>query len=79
MFTISESLQVRFDAKMRERDVPKKLHAHFRKWLRYYRDFCRKYDVPADRRESLPLFLKKFAEKKQADWQQKQAAEAVTG
>ncbi len=78
MFTISKALQTRFDAKMRESDVPEKLHAHYRKWLRYYRDFCLKYDAPADRRESLPLFLKKLAEKKQVDWQQKQAEEAVS-
>jgi len=37
-----------------------------------------KYHTPSDRRESLPLFLKKLAENKQADWQQKQAAEAVS-
>jgi len=30
MFTISETLQARFDTKMRENDVPEKLHAHYR-------------------------------------------------
>jgi hypothetical protein len=51
MSIIFESLQARFDAKMRERNVPEKSRVHYLKWLRYYRDFCLKYDTPANRRE----------------------------
>jgi len=33
---------------LRNTAVPKKMHGLYRKWLRYYLDFCKKYDFPAD-------------------------------
>jgi hypothetical protein len=47
------------------------------KWLRYYLDFCRKYDFAHERRESLPHFLSKLEEKRQTKEQQQQAAQAI--
>jgi len=49
---------------------------HYRKWLRYYLDFCQKYGFQSDTK-SLPHFIKKLKEKKQTDLQQKQAADAI--
>ncbi len=47
------------------------------KWLRYYLDFCAKYDEPPRDPESLGPFLQKLASKQQTPEQQKQAAVSV--
>jgi len=52
-------------------------HGSYKKWLRYYLDFCEKYHVPAHHRESLPKFLDKLEEKRQSKAQQEQAASAI--
>jgi hypothetical protein len=49
----------------------------YRKWLRYYLDFCRKYHFAAQREESLPAFIEKLHEKKQSETQRQQAAAAI--
>jgi len=50
----------------------KQNHRSFKKWLRYYLDFCEKYQFPAARKESLPEFLGKLREKRQTRAQQEQ-------
>ncbi|HJY82045.1 MAG TPA: integron integrase [Candidatus Binatia bacterium] len=52
-------------------------HASYRKWLRYYLDFCAKYELPDSRPERVRLFLTKLQEKNQTLAQQQQAAQAV--
>jgi len=37
---------------------------HYRKWLRYYLDFCQKYGFRQSDTKSLPHFIKKLKEKK---------------
>jgi hypothetical protein len=69
MFTIPASLQERFEAKMRDSDVPEQVHLHYRRWLRFYLDFCLRYHTSSNRQESPQLFLQKLRDKKQADWQ----------
>ena len=50
---------------------------YFRKWLRYYLDFCEKYRFnPADR-NSFPQFDRKLQEKRQSEWLRGQARHAV--
>ena len=49
----------------------------WQKWLRYYLDFCAKYQHPPRDPDSLPLFLQKLSSKNQTADQQAQAAEAV--
>lgn len=53
-------------------------HADFKKWLRYFMDFCNKYLVPDSRPEQVRLFTEKLREKKQTADQLKQAAYAVS-
>jgi len=49
--------------------IPDKSKFHYRKWLHYYWDFCRKYHHKALDTNSLPLFLQKLKDKNQAKQQ----------
>jgi hypothetical protein len=66
------------DAILEKRDVTPALHADFKKWLRYFLDFCAKYPPPAARSDQVRLFIDKLREKRQTLDQQKQAAYAVS-
>ena len=77
MLTIPASLQDSFEKVLYDKKLPKNVHAHYKKWLRYYFDFCSKYQLDQSRIESLPLFLNKLKEKEQTGWQQEQAGMAI--
>ncbi|MBS1258347.1 MAG: Tyrosine recombinase XerC [Candidatus Scalindua arabica] len=62
---------------LNNRNIPKSEHHDFKKWLRYYLDFCEKYNHSHSKKESLPLFIKKLQEKHQSSNQQKQASNAI--
>jgi hypothetical protein len=49
------------------------LRNYYKKWLRYYLDFCQKYKQPISTKESLQQFIKKLQEKNQTPERQKQA------
>jgi integron integrase len=78
MLTISPALQALFEASLRNRRVPNKLHGEYKKWLRYYLDFCQKYQIPPTRNGSLPRFIHKLEEKRQTDEQRNQAKRAIS-
>ena len=44
-------------ALLRNRSVPAGLHPLYKKWFRFYLDFCRKYHFPEIERKSLDHFL----------------------
>jgi len=50
---------------------------NYLKWLRYYLDFCEKYDHPPRERDALMPFLQKLASKNQSRERQKEAADAL--
>jgi len=62
---------------LRNRSVPTGVHPHYKKWLRFYLDFCRKYRFMETERISLEHFLRKLQEKKQTDLQRQQASHAI--
>ena len=78
MRQIPTQIQVPYDALLVEKAIPRESHGHYRKWLRYYLDFCLKYNFKQSNRESLSHFLKKLRGKKQTDQQQKQASHAIS-
>ena len=78
MNSIPLQLQTEFEAFLRNRSIPTGLHPFYRKWLRFYLDFCRKYRFPETERKSLDYFLLKLQGKKQNDVQQQQASHAIT-
>ena len=54
------------------------LGSYYRKWLKYYLDFCFKYHHDKSKKESLSYFIKKLKDKNQTEQQQKQAFQAVS-
>ncbi len=79
MLVIPAALQAQFEEHLRNRAVPNRLHGEYKKWLRYYLDFCVKYHFSPFQKESLPRFIHKLQEKKQSKDQQGQAADHKGG
>jgi len=77
MLPVPPQLERQFEDRLHRNAVPKEAHGFYKKWLRYYLDFCQKYQFPAQRRESLSDFLGKLEEKRQSKAQQEQAACAI--
>ncbi len=77
MFDILPDRKTRFNALLVKKAIPEKCHNDYRKWLRYYVDFCRKYHFHESERESLPHFIKKLQVKNQTQEQQKQASHSI--
>lgn len=65
------------ERRFREAQVPEAEHPHYRKWARYYLDFCRRHGHPPRVLTSLEPFLRKLAEKGQGLAQQQQAEATV--
>jgi integron integrase len=78
MLVIPSDILAKYEAVLIKRAVPSSRHSMYKKWLRYYLDFCGKYPVPESRSERVRLFIDKLREKKQAAEQQNQAAHAVS-
>jgi len=78
MLSIPSEISIRFNSALAQNRIPKECQNHYRKWLRYFLDFCRKYNFQSLQPESLRNFLKKLGEKGQTGEQQKQASHAVS-
>lgn len=77
MDSIPLQLQTEYETLLKNRSVPTGLYPRYRKWLRFYLDFCRKYRFPETEQKSLEHFLQKLQEKMQTDMQQQQASHAI--
>src|SRR5215813_8893825 len=77
MLDIPANILAQYAAVLAQRSVPPPHQGYYRKWLRYYLDFCATRDLPDSRPERVRLFLAKLQEKNQTPDQQKQAAHAV--
>ena len=77
MQAIPSALQTRFEDHLRSKAIPDPLLWSYRKWLRYYLDYCEKYHFSSRDLNSLPRFIGKLRDKKQTEQQQRQAAEAI--
>ncbi len=77
MITIPSDLQELFAKLMSEKAIPDRIGWQYKKWLRYYLDFCSKYNFPPAQKGSLARFLNKLKEKNQTKSQQEQAMDAV--
>lgn len=64
MLGIPSTSRSQFEETLRKKAIPKEAHGLYKKWLRYYLDFCQKYDFPNIQRESLHPFVWKLEEKK---------------
>jgi integron integrase len=61
-----------------KREISLDRFSEYKKWLRYYLDFCDKYPVPDAKSERVRLFCEKLKDKKQAEEKQQRAAHAVS-
>ena len=78
MLPIPDTILARFNVILKQREVHESFHVYYRKWLRYYIDFCCKYPPPEDRSERFRYFIEKLKSKKQTPQQCTQAAHAVS-
>jgi integron integrase len=76
MVRIPEGLRVKYDVWLEGQAVPAEERAAYRKWLRFYLDFCRKYGHGYAADSSLAPFLAKLTAKGQAQEALRQAAAA---
>ena len=72
-----DALQKKYMILLMNSDIPISEYADYKKWLRYYLEFCKKYQHADVDSKSLSLFIKKLKEKKQPSSQQSLAAKAV--
>jgi hypothetical protein len=76
MLNIPDNILVQYEAVLREKVPAVYLHGYYKKWLRYFLDFCGKYSVPDSTSDQVRLFIEKLREKKQTPEQQEQAVHA---
>ena len=62
MIDIPREIRLRFDACLTKEPIPEQFYHFYRRWLRFYFDFCSKYQHDAFSRESLPDFLERKTE-----------------
>ena len=72
MIQVDERIRVDYDKLLNQKKIPEYTYNFYRKWLRYYFDFCMKYQFHKNDQESLTAFIHKLDEKKQTVHQQKQ-------
>ncbi|MEN8212320.1 MAG: integron integrase [Thermodesulfobacteriota bacterium] len=77
MIKIPQEILQKFETLLERDKIPTNKHIFFKKWLRYYLDFCHKYKHHPKNIDSLPLFINKLRVKKQSKQQQKQAYDSI--
>ena len=65
MLLVPNSVFNSYIAHLKKRKVPMSSFSEYKKWLRYYLDFCDKYPVPDNKSDRMRMFTEKLAEKKQ--------------
>jgi uncharacterized Rossmann fold enzyme len=78
MKEIPADIGIFYDAQLVKERVPETSRFHYRKWLRYYLDYCSKYGLNQLNEENSSQFIDKLKEKNQTEQQQKQAVQAVS-
>ena len=77
MIQIPQQIILQFDVLLKKENVSLQKYNSYKKWLRYYLDFCHKYEHDSQNIDSLPLFINKLRTKKQSKQQQKKACDSV--
>ena len=78
MLPIPQDNLAKFNKALLQSEVPVSFHAHYRKWLRYFLDFRRKYPPPDVESEQIRLFIEKLQSKNQTPQQCSQANSAIS-
>lgn len=77
MLQIPASVIRQFTAFITQKGIPNGQQGYYPKWVRFYLDFCHKYNFKQGTETSLLAFAKKLDQKKQPLHLQKQAEQAV--
>ena len=77
MQSIPKNVAFAFEKRLEADGLNPSMRVEYRKWLRYYLDFCAKYRHPPGDRDSLPEFLRKLSSKGQGVERQQTAAASV--
>lgn len=75
---VPSALLASFELRLGVVNIPESARSHYLKWLRFYFDYCDKYQVVPVVEESFAPFLAKLQDKQVSVWQQKQATHAVS-
>ncbi len=78
MKQIPSQISALYNKHLYDKAIAQKDFFNYRKWLRYYCDFCSKYHHNKLNRESLECFMDKLKEKKQNEQQLRQAFHAIS-
>jgi integron integrase len=78
MKQIPSQISALYNKHLHDKAIAQKDFFNYRKWLRYYYDFCSKYHHNKLNRESLKCFMDKLKEKKQNEQQLRQAFHAIS-
>jgi len=77
MLPLSSEVVHAYDAALAQRKISSDERNHYKKWLRYYLDYCHKYHFsPADQ-QSFSHFHKKLSSKNRSEASCRQAYAAV--
>ena len=78
MFDVPLQIKNDYAKLLAQRCIPLHNHNFYQKWLRFYLDFCNKYNHESANQSSLKHFIKKLNEKNQSSRQQSQALHAIS-
>ena len=78
MIKVPDALWRKFERYLSAADVLRHEHGNYRKWLRFYLDFCSKYRYEYANADSIPPFLEKLASKRQDSIAREQAGKSVS-
>ena len=78
MIQIPAQLLSQYTTFIIQKGLPSRKQPYYVKWIRFYLDFCHKYNFKQGTKKSLPAFMEKLREKKQSEKQRRQANHAVT-
>lgn len=78
MLLVPKAIYAQYAAHLKLREIPFAHHAEYKKWLRYFLDFCAKYATSDSRSQQVRLFCEKLRDKRQSKAQQERAAHAVS-
>src|SRR3990170_5373313 len=73
MISIPNNILIQYEAILEKKQINASLYGVYKKWLRYFLDFCNKYSIADSKGERVRLFIEKLRSKKQTPDQQKQA------
>ncbi len=77
MLQVPKNVREKYNRLLLDSSFAPSQYVHFRKWFRYYLDFCKKYNHPYAESNSLSAFLEKLRSKRQSEEKRKEAEKAI--